>query len=519
VRLVAIRRPPGADKKIVVQFGMLPDGAWDGNKDTDKGPMVPYRLPDLLAAPASPVFICEGEKDADTLANLGHLATTNPNGAMTWSKDLNKHFSGRAVIIVPDADKTGEERIGMLCDQLAGIASSIKIVRLPGLEFKEKHGEDITDWIEKHGHTNEEFIELARKAPDYADESPRLVETSAEFIATFIPPDYAIDGLVQQRFCYSLTAPTGHGKTAVALLISACKALGLPIGSRAVDPGRVLYFAGENPDDVRMRWIALADKMGFDPETIGVHFVSGVKKLSEIAPRIWQEVECIGGVSLVVVDTSAAFFEGDEENGNVQAGTHARMMRSLVSLPGGPCVLIMCHPVKNATQDNLLPRGGGAFLAEVDGNLTCWKTDSLVTLHWQGKFRGPDFAPITFQLETVTSMSLKDSKGRLIPSVIAKALSDKERGEAEASSRGDEDAVLLALAENDRLSMAGLASVLGWKTHAGEPNKSKAQRLVDRLKKGKLVEVDRSGIALAAKGKEEAKRLKLNADLAGARYG
>jgi hypothetical protein len=491
---------------------------WEGSGwfyGAPNGPKIPYRLPELMAAEHDTVLVVEGEKDADNLVALGLLATTSIGGAEKWTAELNQYFKDRDVYILPDNDDPGERHAKQVCENLAGIAREIRIVRLPNLPPKG----DVSDWLDAGG--NVEELDRLMKAAHKVDAPPppRLVETSAEFINTFVPPDYAIDGLIQRRFCYSLTAPTGHGKTAVALLISACKALGRPIGNREVEPGRVLYLAGENPDDVRMRWIALADKMGFDAETIGVHFVSGVKKLSDVAPRIREEVERIGGVSLVVVDTSAAFFEGDEENGNVQAGIHARMMRSLVNLSGGPCILVMCHPVKNAQQDNLLPRGGGAFIAEVDGNLTCWKTDSLVSLHWLGKFRGPDFAPITFQLETVTSMRLKDSKDRLIPSVIAKVLSEKERSDAEASSRSDEDAVLLALHENEKLSMMALASFLGWKTHAGEPNKSKVQRLIDRLKKSKLIEVDRSGIALSPKGKEEAKRLKLNADLARSRYG
>ena len=54
--------------------------------------------------------------------------------------------------------------------------------------------------------------------------------------------------------------------------------------------------------------------------------------------------------------------------------------------------------------------------------------------------------------------------------------------------------------------MVALATALGWTTHAGEPNKSKVQRLAERLKKAKLVESDRSGLSLTPKGKEEAKR-------------
>ena len=93
-------------------------------------------------------------------------------------------------------------------------------------------------------------------------------------------------------------------------------------------------------------------------------------------------------VALITVDTSAAYFEGDDENSNTQQMAHAVMLRSLTEMPGGPCVLIPCHLVKNATDDNLIPRGGGAFLFEVDGNLTAKRDDLTVEVHWCGKFRG-----------------------------------------------------------------------------------------------------------------------------------
>lgn len=84
-------------------------------------------------------------------------------------------------------------------------------------------------------------------------------------------------------------------------------------------------------------------------------------------------------------------------------------------MPGQPCVIVACHPVKNAADDNLIPRGGGAFLNEVNGNLTTAKSIAgPVELHWQGKFRGHEFAPILFTLPTVTHEQLKDSRGRLV---------------------------------------------------------------------------------------------------------
>ncbi|OSJ16846.1 hypothetical protein BST63_10530 [Bradyrhizobium canariense] len=490
---------------------------WNGKEwvtGAPKGPKIPYRLPEMVAAARDGVMdvvVVEGEKDADNLAALGFIATTNSGGADTgtgtkFTADLAEWFEGKNVYVLPDNDEPGDRHATQVVEILRPVAKTIRIVRLPGLADRG----DVSDWIEAGG-TADDLATLLRHAPEIrAETTDRLIKSSAQFLEGFTPPDYLIDGLVQRRFLYSVTAPTGHGKTAVALLISAHKALGLPIGKHEVDPGRVLYFAGENPDDVRMRWIALSERMGFDSKTIDVHFLEGTFKVSDLIARIKQEVADLGGVSLIVVDTSAAYFEGDEENGNVQAGAHARMFRQLLKFPGEPCTLILCHPVKNAQADNLLPRGGGAFIAEVDGNLTCWKTESLVTLHWQGKFRGPDFAPLTFQLETVSSTHLRDSKGRQIPSVVARALSETEKKQADSKSGDDEDALLLAVAEHPRASYAGLAVALGWVSDKGE-NKAKVKRCADRLKADKLVKPDRRGtLTLTEKGETEVKRLRGN---------
>src|SRR5215204_2617931 len=141
-----------------------------------------------------------------------------------------------------------------------------------------------------------------------------IIKSSAAFISGFVPPDYLIDGLLQRRFCYSMTAPTGAGKTAILLLISACVALGQSIGEREVERGRVLYFAGENPDDVRMRWLAMAEHIGFDIDAIDVYFIDGVVSLADLKERIFREAEEIGGAWLAIIDTSAAYFIGDDEN-------------------------------------------------------------------------------------------------------------------------------------------------------------------------------------------------------------
>ena len=347
-----------------------------------------------------------------------------------------------------------------------------------------------------------------------------LILSSRQFVEGFVPPDYLVDRILQRRFVYSLTGTTGSGKTAISLVIAASVALKKAIGDYAVAGGRALYFAGENPDDIRMRWIAMSVSMGFDVKAIPVHFIPGVFKISELEPRIRQElVGGIGDIDLVVVDTSAAYFEGDDDNLNVPMGIHARRLRGLSLLPGGPAVLVNCHPVKNATPDNLLPRGGGAFVAEMDGNLTSTKREDLVELHWQGKFRGPDFEPITFSLVSTKTDHLVDSKGRQIPTVVARPITEAERTEIEKRVVRAEDTLIVCMQKAPGAPMAALAEAADWHLSNGKPHKSKVHRLLKALAKDRLVKAERGTWKLSVKGVKEAERLIRNAEMTGSTYG
>jgi hypothetical protein len=336
----------------------------------------------------------------------------------------------------------------------------------------------------------------------------RLIHSSAEFVAGFNPPDYFLEGILQRGFIYSLTGKTGSGKTAIMMLIAALSAMGKSLNEHELEWGRILYLAGENPDDIRMRWIAMSDHLGFDVRDIEVHFVVGRGPgFSDVIDQITEEVERLDGVAMIVVDTSVAFFEGTDENSNTEALAHALLLRGLTGLAGRPCVIVNTHPVKNASDDNLLPRGGGSFLNEMDGNLTSVKVDdSTVRLHWQGKFRGPEFDPIMFTLERVTTAQLKDSKGKLIPTVIAKPLSDAEYRERREAAHSNEDMVLTAMLANEDASIADIAKACGWTYKGGTPDKSKVQRTFKALENKKLIEKLHDSYVLTAKGKKAAKK-------------
>jgi hypothetical protein len=129
-----------------------------------------YRLPELVANPSRAVFITEGERDADTLAGLGLLATTNPGGAGKWRQAHSERLAGRPVIVLPDNDRIGACHGLMVARGCLPFAARVKLLALPDLPEKG----DVTDYLAA-GHDAEDLKDLVRTAEDYHDPSGGLV--------------------------------------------------------------------------------------------------------------------------------------------------------------------------------------------------------------------------------------------------------------------------------------------------------------------------------------------------------
>lgn len=138
-------------------------GNWVWNMDgVDR---VLYRLPEVLAArdAGRPVWVVEGEKDADLLSRLGLCATTSPGGAGKWKDDYARCLDDAHVVIVPDRDAVGLEHARQVFASVEVGAASVKWLQLPG-------GKDASDWaavtgLEKEDELRAHFESLAASAP------------------------------------------------------------------------------------------------------------------------------------------------------------------------------------------------------------------------------------------------------------------------------------------------------------------------------------------------------------------
>jgi archaellum biogenesis ATPase FlaH len=248
------------------------------------------------------------------------------------------------------------------------------------------------------------------------DEEPVEIHRFVDLKAKREALHYTIDGVVRRGRIYTLTGPTGDGKTALCMTAALAVATGrADILGLDVEKGRVLYLAIENPEDTVSRFtIAQHFHRILNPTLHNRLFIVKSKATPEAVFAALKDLAKSGPFALVIVDTLAAFFDGTDMNDNVAVGSFMRRLRALTTVLGNPAIVVPAHPTKLAAQGSLIPYGGGAIVNEVDGNLTLWRRGNVCRLHWQTKFRGPDFAPVFYRFREYGCDEVRDAKGRRV---------------------------------------------------------------------------------------------------------
>lgn len=165
-----------AQQKLIEGKDGSKESHW--NKTLGDARRVPYHLHQLVDSidrngSRVPIWLVEGEKSVELLEREGQVATTTPMGAANWKREYAHHFTGAAVRIIPDNDAPGREYASKAARDLVEVASSVKIVNLPGLI----EGQDVDDFLLYH--SIEELQRVSQESPlfDADEEGIRVVDS------------------------------------------------------------------------------------------------------------------------------------------------------------------------------------------------------------------------------------------------------------------------------------------------------------------------------------------------------
>lgn len=276
-----------------------PDGNGGWEYKLGDTPRVLYNLPAILKAKenSDPIWVVEGEKDADTLIKMGICATTMPNGAGTWLPIHTEALAGAVVEIVADKDEAGlehaknvyQELINAKCDvqvwtcrkgkdvteHLASSGAldeldvldltSITITQAPPVEPQSDTHEgrainEIIDTFSRDDMSESQKINRAqliinRTSKTKIVDAGRLVPWS-DFVKESDDDsyDWVIPGLIERNERVIVVAAEGVGKTMLARQVAICVGMGIhPFTYQPIKPQTTLSVDLENPERIIRR--------------------------------------------------------------------------------------------------------------------------------------------------------------------------------------------------------------------------------------------------------------------------
>jgi hypothetical protein len=257
-----------------------PDGQGRWVWGIGKAQRVLYRLPEVLAAVQAghPVFVVEGEKDADRLAGMGHAATCNFDGAAKdghkpkWRPEYSDSLRGADVVIIADRDAPGVAHARAIAASLDGKAKSVAIMQAA----VDRAHADISDHLDVGLGLGDLVPAKPDPTPSMVDggdgggrqsQASRLVELAAERFELVMSEDGRPYGIARSGPNIALPLRGGRGlRTRLAAIFADVTRGTAPSQSALADALAVLegYAARKDPVQVHLRLARHGDSIVID---------------------------------------------------------------------------------------------------------------------------------------------------------------------------------------------------------------------------------------------------------------
>ena len=125
------------------------DGTW-WIKTLEGIETVIYHLPAIAQRPEETIVLVEGEKDAQNGFKRGLLTSTNPGGSKGWKDHHANFLTGRRVLIIPDNDEPGRDRIPRLVFSLQNVGCQVSVLDWGKIWPQCPDKGDLSDYLVAH---------------------------------------------------------------------------------------------------------------------------------------------------------------------------------------------------------------------------------------------------------------------------------------------------------------------------------------------------------------------------------
>jgi hypothetical protein len=316
-----------------------------------QGPVkVVYRWQALAAKPDDDVYFCEGEKDADRVAELGLVSTTVAGSK--WSESAAEALRGRNVYYLEDNDEAGRSNSAAAFKALRYLAKSFTIVRLPGLE----HKGDVSDWLDL-GHTKDELIAEAKSSPR-CGALPLFNVTGLDGVDVPVQL-WSVPDRIPTGYTTLFSGEGAAGKSLIELQKSVAHVLNVNWLGMSVQPGPALFIDAEDATgaihhrlndilthhgrkfaDLKDR-LHISSLLNQDTVLAAMNYKTGRIETTALYDSILEMVGDIKPV-MITIASSANVFAGNELD-RAQVQQFVSQLTRLAILAAGSLVLIS-HP-------------------------------------------------------------------------------------------------------------------------------------------------------------------------------
>lgn len=323
-----------------------------------------YRWPaiELAVAEGRTVFVVEGEKAADALIALGFEATCNSGGAgKDFHDEMVATFKGAKVVVLPDNDPQatkkvkekdedgnlverevlrfhadgspvfpGQDHAEAVAAKLRRIATSIKVLDLPGLPLKG----DVVEWIEAGG-THDELQRLAEGCAPWRPRPPRSAfgaQTSGSIAKKPVVYDWLVKHLIERNGILILAGESMAGKSFLIMDMGMKIARGLEYAGHKVRQGAVIHMAVEDGKGTELRHKGYRKANGISPDADvpyvimdpfannGMGFsLMNDEHVDKFIAECLEWKEFYGSLEFIIIDTLSMATEGMDENSSGEA--------------------------------------------------------------------------------------------------------------------------------------------------------------------------------------------------------